>query len=247
MNSAGETTQGSGVTNESANPESSQATTQTSEEEGNFDDNGYRIEKPATPPVPPAPPPAADYKKPEELESTTGYEGDESAPVATGDKPTVPPAPAPVVSDDTFKDLNDSDKEFFKKYATEKKLTPEQTQTLVEFQKGQYGSLQEYQRQLEVKGVEIRNAWRKELREDKEFGGQHLKENLNQVDKFLTTFLPSVKKDLTESKEMLNPSIMKDLLKISKLVNQTEEFVEGTGGSDGDPNDPDAHLDFYKV
>lgn len=75
--------------------------------------------------------------------------------------------------------------------------------------------------------VTQRNAWKKELLDDKDFGGDNFDKSVDRVERLLETHMVNTKKVLTERGSMMPPYIMKDLLAVSKLLNPITPLING--------------------
>lgn len=170
------------------------------------------------------------------IKPTTGY-GKDDPKLAVDDKKPIENKEEPKPGEETeeakfkkeiaevFKDLSDGyDKEKITKFALENKLNKAQVEAYVKLTKEEDAALVEKQKQL-VK--EQRSKWHNELRNDPEFGGENFEKNVDRVEKVLQKFLPDTKKVLTERGSMLPPYIMRDFLRLSKVLNPTTKLVSG--------------------
>lgn len=212
--------------------------------EPELDENGY--EKIPTPDSTPAPkedpaPPADDNKddKDEVKTNVTGY-GDE--PPKTDDKkdtvedknetPEDEKTDEQKAAEALEKEIDESlgklpegfDKDVVKKFATDNKFTKEQVEAYVEFAKADIEAQNAANKQAIA---DQRKAWNEELKNDAEFGGDNFNKSIDTVEKFLDKHMPNMKKVLTERGSMLPPYIMKDFLKLSKVLNPTTNFEGG--------------------
>lgn len=203
--------------------------------------SGYGDPPPATPPAPPAPgqppvtPPAAPPANP-------------PANPPAGDPPAASAAEA-------YKTLNVEGVdatyvETFKNFAHSNKFTPEQAQALLDLKKSEMSAYNAETARIEsenkAKLQSTRQAWATELRNDPVFGGEHFKNNIHLVDKYVAEFLPETNKHLTTNKTMLPPYVMRDLHRNALEAYKTDTFVNGAEGDtpngNGDNYDP---LAFY--
>ena len=131
------------------------------------------------------------------------------------------------------------DKEKMSKFATDNKMSVDQMKAYVDFVKV------EYEENIKINAESQktkRKAWKNELMDDSEFGGENFKQSVHNVDKILNNYMPNMKKALTDGGFMMPPYIMKDLLKISKVLNPKTNLVTG------DPKVPEkkeSGLDEY--
>jgi len=124
--------------------------------------------------------------------------------------------------DEILGDIND--KETIKKFALDNNMTKEQVENYIALRKAEDQRLIEENAQR-IK--ETRKGWFNELKNDEEFGGENFDRNIANVEKLLAKFLPNTKKQLTDTKGMLPPYIMRDLLKVHKALNPKAELVNG--------------------
>lgn len=116
------------------------------------------------------------------------------------------------------------DKERTAKFALDNKMTKEQLENFVAMSKEDSVNSKKDQ---EAQVLATRAGWHKELQEDKEFGGEHFDVNVHKVDQVLEKFFPNMKKALTDNKGMMPPYLMRDFLKVSKLLDPTTELIDG--------------------
>lgn len=196
------------------------------------DDLGYDID-PAAPKEEVAPVVEGDVAPvvEEKIENpATGYK---NPPVEEAPKVEVPPvAEADKTPDMKLKEefdklvapLSDADKKTVSEFAVAHKLTKEQVEAYVNLRKSEDAKAEENQK---AQIVSTRNAWIKELKDDKDFGGANFDKNVDRVEKVLQNFLPNTKKVLTERGSVLPPYIMRDLLSLEKTLNPTTTLVGG--------------------
>lgn len=192
--------------------------------------------------------PAATDKKP-----IAGYDPDAPVDPATGkqaDPPADPakPAATPAADDLGFeldeKDARPEDSKFVKEFAKKHKVSKEVAQALLDTKKAEAAEQAKRVQELEVERQKVRKMWHKELKEDKDFGGEHFAHNVKQAEKVIEDFLPNVKKKLTESGSMLPPYIMRDLAAMAKTLYGSKSLVQGEAPAP-DENSKDDHLAFY--
>lgn len=130
-------------------------------------------------------------------------------------------------------------KESIETFVKDNKITKDQLKAYVEFEK------KETQRILAEQKLNVENTrkqWKKELMEDKDFGGEFFDKNVKEVGKVFDKYMPETKKMLTERGSVVPPYIMKDLLKISKAMNPKEPLVNGQPSKSKSDNDPYSFL-----
>ena len=93
-----------------------------------------------------------------------------------------------------------------------------------------------------------KGEWYNQLKTDKDFGGEQFQTNLKRVDTILNKFLPNTKNLLTETKGVLSPNTMKDLLGLHKvLLGSSETMVQQSGaGNNETDNDSKFLTEYYK-
>jgi len=262
VNGDGEASGGDGTpTKTPATPPAEPASAQTDETDGGeFDDYGYPITK--TPDKPGKK--AEESGKPGEKASEEDVEIKE--PVAGyGAKPleevpddAKPPEEKPPEEKNELgfelevKDLPAEAAKKIKDFAKAHKLTKEAAEALVADKKAeikfQNDVAIETKKEIDKAKAKVRAGWDKELRTDKDFGGDNFARNLTNVEKVLKDFFPNTKKVLTEKGSMLPPNVMKDIAKLAKYVYDTERLVHGGERKAGDIEekaDHDDALDFY--
>jgi len=122
-------------------------------------------------------------------------------------------------------ELPDSvNKETVAKFAEENGLNDKQVEAYVKLAKSDNDSLVA-ERENAVK--EQRKAWKSELEADADFGGENFVKNVDRVEKVLDKYMPDTKKVLTERGTMLPPYIMRDFLKLDKILNPTTKLTTG--------------------
>lgn len=115
-------------------------------------------------------------------------------------------------------------KEAVAKFAEENGLNDKQVEAYVKLAKSDNDSLVA-ERENAVK--EQRKAWKSELEGDADFGGENFVKNVDRVEKVLDKYMPDTKKVLTERGTMLPPYIMRDFLKLDKILNPTTKLTTG--------------------
>ena len=212
--------------------------------EDNIDDLGYTTPeaKPSTEVIPSEEPKPAE-ELPAEKDST-GYDKDEDS---TGyDKDETPEDKKPVEKDKDDKDKTDEekaaieveanikkhieslpegfDKESVSAFAKENGMTEKQVEAYVKLENEKQTTLVN-ERAEAIK--DQRKAWKGELQADPEFGGENFDKNVDRVNKVLDKYMPDTKKILTERGTMLPPYIMRDFLKLDKVLNPTSKLPTG--------------------
>lgn len=224
-----------------------------------FDELGYK--KAAPPKVPGDKKPEGDKSKedppaePKKVENpATGY-GDEP-PKVDDPPPAEPPKDPPPPPSELEKKLEGLGKTFaedVKKQVSELGLEGEKLDKFIAFRKQEYKDAQEWgqrqqaeaQRQQQVQ----RQQWHKELKEDPAFGGDKFLANVARSEKVLDEYLPELKKELTEAKQVLRPSVMRGLARLADQLYPDRKLVQGDPPApeekpdDNKPNDP---LAFYQ-
>ena len=213
------------------------APTESKPAEPKADDFGYtaaepKVEPAAEPKVEPVAEPVAEPKTEPVVENpATGYDDKNKVEPAAEPKaePKTEPVTEPKTEDEIKKEFDGlltdfSDKEVILDFAIKQKLTKEQVEAYVSLRKEEDARLIA---KFDNDKIEARSKWSNELKEDKDFGGDDFDKNINRVEKVLENFMPNTKKVLTDTKGMLPPYIMRDLLSLSKTLNPTISLVSG--------------------
>lgn len=232
----------------SKNPPQSQA---AGNNDDDLDDLGYKKSK--APEGGEKDKKAREKKDDEKVETpppASGYGVDDPPPK---DEKKDPPVTPPKDENDPYKDvkiegLEDAEAKRLKEFAKANSLSKEAAQALVE------------QRKLDIKAVKdadtdrvqklkeqvqnTKSQWRKELKEDLNFGGKNFALNIGKAEKVLD-LMSATKKELTTRGSMLPPYVMRDLVKLHDQLFGTEEFVQGEAGASEKPNEEDSDLDDY--
>jgi hypothetical protein len=230
-------------------PSESQSSTQTAttpspipEASGNLDEFGYEVvqAQEAAPNKGAAPDAKPEQAVPPKLEGdVAGYgEKDPEVPAAPPEAP-----PAPVETKDLgyeldLKEIEAPTAEKIKEFAKANKLSKEQAEAFLNLKKSEIAAVKAadvaYEAHVKQKAAELKASWHKELKSDKTFGGEKFAQNLHNVDKVLTDFLGETKKQLTDSKSMLPPYVMRDLAKLADHLYKGTNLVQGeaTAGAD---------------
>lgn len=257
MNKAGEGDAG-GAPNPPATPPATPNTPPPKEEGDNLDELGYekRPEEGAAPKAGDEPPktPAAKSEKVEN--PATGY-GDE--PPKVDDEPPKTPEPPKEPPTDLEKKLEGLNPSFLaavKKQIEDIGLEGEKLDKFIAFKKQEQADAIAWQKSAETEAErqnKIQKAnWHKELKADPVFGGDKFLTNVTRGEKVLDEYLPELKKELTEAKQMLRPSVMRGLARLADQLYPDDKLVQGDppppdGGDKGDKGDGKIdHLAFYE-
>ena len=158
---------------------------------------------------------------------------------------------------DVVLDLNgfsESDAKEINDFVKENKVSEKAAKAWVELRRKEVSDAVEQQANAQQKITDDNNklkaSWRKELEEDKDYGGDNFQRNVNLTERVLADYFPETKKNLTERKGMLPPHYMKELLNLANDLYDNGRLTIGTdpvntkdAKNDG-PSDP---LDFYKT
>lgn len=173
----------------------------------------------------------------------TGYgddENEEVPPASEEKKDDKPFDPATATEEEkaaheleeVVKELPEAlDKEKISKFAKDNKLNKDQLKAYGELVKEEQAADEAARKNAKATQ---KAAWKKELQEDKEFGGKNFDLNVKQVGKVLENNLPNMKKMLTEKGGVLPPYIMKDLLVLSKALYPKTPLVHGDASENAD-------------
>lgn len=138
-------------------------------------------------------------------------------------------------------------KSFLKKHNASKELAQE----LIDQRKQEIASIKAEQeaaeKEMKLERDRTRVAWHKELKDDPNFGGDKFGFNVLRAEKVVEEFMPNTKKRLTETKAMLPPYVMRDLVKLADHLYSTEKLVQGdpTKPNNENAKDEDDPLAFY--
>lgn len=225
----------------------------------NVDDLGYAKvpEKPeaGTPPKAGDKPAKAASEKPAKVENpVTGYEA-EPPPV---DEPAAPPVDEPPKAPPTdlekkLEGLNQWNANKVKAAIEKIGLEGEKLDQFIEIRKGEQKEANAFMQraaQEEARQDKLKKAaWHKELKEDPGFGGDKFLTNVTRGEKVLDEYLPELKKELTDAKQMLRPSVMRGLARLADQLWPDDQVVHGDPTppdekpGDNEKNDP---LSFYE-
>lgn len=229
--------------------------------DGHLDDLGYTKAAPEDPP-PGDKKPEGDLKKedppkaPEKVENpATGY-GDKE-PVVEDPPPADPPKDPPPPATDLDKQLEGLNKSFaeqVKKQITDLGLEGEARTKYIALKHQEQKDAIDWgknQAAREKQEDQVRRqSWHKELKEDPAFGGDKFSVNITRSEKILDEYLPELKKELTDAKQILRPSVMRGLARLADQLYPDRKMVQGDPpaaddkGADKDkPIDP---LAFYQ-
>ncbi len=221
-----------------------------------FDDLGYPKAAAQKPPekageAPKAGDPKEKAPAPEAKEDLTGY-GKE--PLKVEPPADAPPAVPPTPPDDFDKALEGvpvAEAKEIKAFAVENNLPAEiakkwgeKVKANVEQQKINSTMAE---KQMEHQKSVQRQSWYKELKEDKDFGGEKFDLNTTRAQKVFSEFMPSTKKALTANGSMLPPYVMRDLAKLADHLYATDKLQTGEPIVPEVAKDEDDGTDFYKT
>lgn len=210
--------------------------------------------------------PGKEDKKPGEKKETPPAEDEKpKGPVAgygLEDPPAEPPATPPATPPPgekielgyelEIKDLPAEEAKKIQEFAKAHKLPKEAAQALVQMKTNEAKFNADVQAEIVKQNAKAqadkKAGWQRELKGDKEFGGDNFAKSLVNVEKVMTDFFPNMKKDLTASGAMLPPNAMRDMAKLAKHLYGTEKLIQGGGGTpkpvvEDESDDP---TDFYK-
>jgi hypothetical protein len=195
--------------------------------------------------------PKEEVKPEEEAKGETGYE--EKPPevkVEIIQKPGIAPEGEDATKIELELDVGDLPEESVKQireFAKTHSVTKEVAQALIDSRKETFKRRADAEVQAENDRKALRVSYHKELKEDKEFGGENFAHNIKQAGKVLTEFFPGMKKALTDRGSMLPPYIMKDLSKLAKHLYSTNTVVHGDPVVDKkkESDEQSSPLDFY--
>lgn len=181
-------------------------------------------------------------------EAILGYDDKEPEPVKEEIPPPAPEEPLKFAVEVDTKGLKNADLTDLKGLIESHNLSKEQAQALIDLRAKEVQDYNQYvdqrKKDYDKAVTKERQEWTKELKEDKELGGEHYVRTLRRVDKVLNDYFPGVKKLLTERKMVLPPTVMRDLAKFYEHQNSTPKLVPGEPiKAQENPGDP---LAFYK-
>jgi hypothetical protein len=225
-----------------------------------YDDLGYEIVKKAEgdPTAPGDKPPKDPTKKPEKVENpVTGYGAEppkvDDPPPADPNKKVDPP-PAPTELEKKLEGLNPGFAALTKQQIDKIGLKGKELDEFIEIKKQEQKEALDWvqhQKDETARQEKIRNAgWHKELKEDPVFGGDNFLLNVTRGEKVLDEYLPELKKELTEGKQMLRPSVMRGLARLADQLYPDDKVVHGDPtpppGEVDDKNEKSDPLAFYE-
>lgn len=231
--------------------------------EKQYDELGYEI-VPKNPVSGDQKPPGDKSKEtpPKESEKVedpaTGYEEDikvDDPPPADPNAPKPPATPPPTELEKKLEGLKGSFAEETKKIITEMKLEGESLDKFISFRMAEQKSFEDWAVKSQNENARQdklrRHKWQEELKSDTVFGGDKYLINITRTNKILDEYLPELKKELTEAKQMLRPSVMRGLMRLADQMYPDRKLVQGDPppppedkkNDDGKPNDP---LAFYQ-
>lgn len=226
-----------------------------------FDDLGYKKTKGEGDPSkggdnPPDKEKSEPGKEEPVKEPATGY-GAEPLKEEPADPPVPPkeePKGEPDEVDKALEGVHKDDLASIKAMAKELGLSAEQAKKLGVSAIADRKRVEDFRKDQEkeaLKKLKVRNAgWDKELREDKDFGGEKFAKNVQMAERLMQDYGPEFKKQLTESKGMLPPNVMRMLARAADVMYRTDKMVHGDPAKPNageKPKDPtDEALEFYK-
>jgi len=188
--------------------------------------------------LPPPPTAVADESVEKVEKPSTGYGTDDdeeeekkevTPPVEEKKEPATDEEKLVQEYNETVKDLPAQlNKDKVLKFATDNKFTKEQLAAYAEYAKKEVADM-ETAKAAAIK--ETRKQWKKELKEDPEFGGEQFDLNVDRAEKVLEKYLGNTKKVLTERGSVVPPYIMRDLAKLYQILNPTAPLVTGDPGA----------------
>lgn len=227
-----------------------------SEDGKEYDELGYEIvKKEGDPPAKPDDKKKDPPKVPEKVENpATGY-GDE--PPKVDDPPpkeNEPPKDPPTDLEKKLEGLHKSFAERVKAQITDLGLEGDKLDKFIALKKQEQKDAEDYGKKQAAEFTrqeQIRKAgWHKELKEDPVFGKEKYPVNIARSEKVLDEYLPELKKELTDAKQVLRPSVMRGLARLADQLYPDDKMVQGDPpGAEDDKeadkksNDP---LAFYE-
>lgn len=224
------------------------------EQEPELDDLGYEVpKKPEDEKPAPKPEPKADEKEPKV--PATGYGEDpppapkEPDPKKDDEKPADPEEEDELKLD--LKDLDVNDAKEIKEFAKKHKLSKEAAQALVDREKAEIKKAKDFltsqSAERERQKQAQRRQWHDELKADPNFGGEKFAHNISRAERVVEEFLPNLKKQLTESKGMVPPYVMRDLAKLADHLYSSEKLTQGSPPAKKvEEKENDDALGFYE-
>lgn len=227
-----------------------------------FDEFGYEV-VPAEkdPKEAGAPPKEGDPKKEDpskdtkKVEPGTGY-GEDDPVIEDPKPPEAPkdPPPPPTELDKKLEGLNPYMLERAKKQIPEMGLEGDKLDKFVAFLKQEQKQTEDYVKNEAAEALRLdqlrRSQWAKELKQDPVFGGDNFKVNLGRVEKVLDQYGVELKKELTDAKQMLRPSVMRMLARVADQVYPERRMAQGDPptpiASENDKDKPNDPLAFYQ-
>lgn len=216
------------------------------------DDFGYGPQVPEKEGEPPA---AGDepQEKPAKEEAPEPASGYQDEPHVVDDPPADPPPTDPPAKptdfDKAVEGLQEDEVKQLKTFAEKHKLSTDAVKEFADIRRQEMKAAEEYaanaRKEQEKAVLKQRADWHKELKDDKDFGGENFDKNRVKVDRLLADLMPSTKKRLTETKGMLPPYLMRDLKAIADKLHETEKLVTGNPPPPKKEDEPDDGTAFY--
>lgn len=195
----------------------------------------------------------APPEKPEKVENpVSGYDKEPEEVKDEVPPPKPPPAEPPGELDKKLEGLHKGFAEAVKKQIGDLGLEGEKLDKFIAFKKQEHADAQAWgesqQRAQKIADQKQKAAWHKELKADPVFGGEKFLVNVDRAEKVLDEHLPELKKELTEHKQMLRPSVMRGLARLADKLYPEEKMVQGDPPivEKEDEEKSDDPLDFYK-
>lgn len=254
MNKAGEGDAGGAPKDPPATPP---ATPPVVEGDGKeYDDHGYEIAKKEGDPAAKAPvEKKAPVTEPPKVDPVTGYDKDVKVDDPPADPPKVDPPPAATELDKKLEGLHPAFAAKVKEQIADlgAEVTPTVLDKIIAQKKQEQADSIEWNKQVKLEAdrqKNLRNAnWQKELKEDPVIGGGKYLTNTTRAERALEDFGPELKKELTDAKEMLRPSVMRMLMRFADHAWPDDKMVQGDPPPTEDKGGKDEKFDplaFYE-
>lgn len=200
------------------------------------------------------------YSEDGDVKGSTGYGDTDPEPVKAesekGSQEEVVPKVEPTSDKDSgeFKvaevgDLLPEEVTAIEDFAKTHKLSKEVAEALVAQKKTEVEkwAVTATEKQAEAKRDVARQRvdWHKELKDDKDFGGENFGHNIKKTEKVLDDFFPGMKNKLTTAGGMLPPYVMKDLAKLADHLYSGEKFVTGDTPAPPKKDEETKPWDYY--
>lgn len=111
-------------------------------------------------------------------------------------------------------------------------------------QAAQQKAQQDYEREVQ----KVKSDWYNEVKENPTFGKEKWQQTVQNVNRILQDFAPEWKNELTKNKGMLPPVVVYGLARVAEKLYETPQLTSGDPKPpEKEPENPDAHLGFYKT